>query len=436
MSLRPALLILLAMSAAAQESRSFQLSPGTPATQAAAGSQNAPRVLTLDDALRLAEEHNPMLHRAAAQREGATAAINTAKAYPNPHFNTLIGHQYGRPDIATPGVPGLLQHYSFSQPLETPAVRRTRIQAANLNRDSSQFGLAAVHLSIRAAVKRAFYDVLRRKEEIQHAEENLKLVEDLERRTEVQVNVGEAAKLELTRAQAERATARNLVKSASILYIGALSGLRAVIGAPLDENVVIQGSLDPPIALPPIATLHHDVLAHHPAMAQARADVERAQAVLQNERALRQPQPSLSAEYEKQPDLGFYRIGLSIPIPVWDRRKGPIAEAVAAVNQATAAAKERELEITAALERAYGQYEVANQQVASFQAGALRQANAAVEAAQAAYKFGERGIIEVLDAQRVLQRVRGDFLDARIERESALIDLEELGAVKTGGNKQ
>ena len=387
-------------------------------------------MLTLNDALRLAEEHSPLLHRAAAQEQGAEAAIDTAKAYPNPQFNTLLGHQYGRRDIATPGVPGMLQHYSFSQPIETRGVRNTRIEAANLNRKSSRFGLAAVHLSVRAAVKRAFYEVLRRKEEIQHAAENLKLVQDLERRTEVQVNVGEAAKLELTRAQAERATAQNLVKSASILYIGALSGLRAVIGVPLDENVELRGSLDPSITLPPLATLHGEVLAKHPAMAQARADIERSQAVLRNEKALRMPQPSFAAEYEKQPDLGFYRIGLSIPVPVWDRRKGPIAEAEAAIQQATAAARERELEITAALERAYGQYEVANQQVASFQAAALRQANAAVEAAQAAYKFGERGIIEVLDAQRVLQRVRADFLDARIERESALIDLEELGAVK------
>jgi cobalt-zinc-cadmium efflux system outer membrane protein len=433
MSLSPALLVLLTVSATAQESHKFQLAPGTPATQAPAQPQGRTQVLTLDEALRLAEEHSPMLHRAAAQQEGAAAAINTAKAYPNPQFNTLLGHQYAR-RIPTPGVPGLLQHYSISQPIETPAVRRTRIKAANLNRESSQFGLAAVHLSVRAAVKRAFYDVLRRKEEIQHAAENLKLVQDLEQRTEVQVNVGEAAKLELTRAQAERATAQNVVKSASILHIGAVSALRAVIGVPLDENVQIQGSLDPPITLPPLATLHHTVLANHPAMAQARADIEKAEAVLRNERALRAPQPSLAAEYERQPDLGFYRVGLSIPVPVWDRRKGPIAEAEAALKEATAAARERELEITAALERAYGQYEVANQQVASFQAGALRQATAAVEAAQAAYKFGERGIIEVLDAQRVLQRVRGDYLDARIERESALIDLEELGAVKAGGN--
>ena len=62
----------------------------------------------------------------------------------------------------------------------------------------------------------------------------------------------------------------------------------------------------------------------------------------------------------------------------------------------------------------------------------MHEAESAVEAARNAYKFGERGIVEVLDAQRVLQTVRGDLLDAQFARESALIDLEELGVVATG----
>jgi cobalt-zinc-cadmium efflux system outer membrane protein len=424
----PALLALVTLSAMAQESRNLSITPGMPAGLPTS-QQNAPRKLTLPDAIRLAEEHNPMLHRALAQREGATAGIVTARTYLNPQFNTLMGHQFGR-RILNPGVPGLLQHYSVSQPIETRSVRRTRIEAATLNRESSQFGLAATALSVRAAVKRAFYDVLHRKQEIQYAAENLKLVEDLEQRTEVQVNVGEAAKLELTRAQAERATAQNLVKSASILYIAALSGLRAVVSAPLDDNVDVDGSLEQPVLLPALPELRTRVIANHPAMAQTRADVQRAEAVLANERALRVPQPAFNAEFEHQPDLYFYRAGVSIPVPIWDKRKGPIAEAEAAVTQAAAVARERQLEITAALEKAYGQYEVANQQVSSFEAGALRQSIAAVRAAQAAYRFGERGIMDVLDAQRVLQRVRGDYLEARMERQFALVDLEELGAVQ------
>ena len=56
--------------------------------------------------------------------------------------------------------------------------------------------------------------------------------------------------------------------------------------------------------------------------------------------------------------------------------------------------RERELEITAALDRAYDQYEISNQQVESLQAGSLREAEAAVDAARSAYKFGERGIVK------------------------------------------
>ncbi len=69
----------------------------------------------------------------------------------------------------------------------------------------------------------------------------------------------------------------------------------------------------------------------------------------------------------------------------------------------------------------------------SLQAGSLHEAESAVDAAQAAYHFGERGIVEVLDAQRVLQSVRDDLLNARFARQSALIDLETLGAVTPGG---
>jgi outer membrane protein, heavy metal efflux system len=115
---------------------------------------------------------------------------------------------------------------------------------------------------------------------------------------------------------------------------------------------------------------------------------------------------------------------------VWNRREGPIAEAVAAQRRANATAEARKLEITAALERAYGQYRVAQAQVQMFEAGTIRQAEAAVRGAEAAFKFGERGIIEVLDAQRVLRSARQDYLNAQFDRQHALIELEQLGAVE------
>jgi outer membrane protein, heavy metal efflux system len=100
------------------------------------------------------------------------------------------------------------------------------------------------------------------------------------------------------------------------------------------------------------------------------------------------------------------------------------------VQRSEAAARQLRLEIVSALERAYDQYQISNEQVEGLESGSMREAEAAVEAARSAYKFGERGILEVLDAQRVLQGVRSDLLDALFARQSALIDLEELGATQ------
>ena len=56
----------------------------------------------------------------------------------------------------------------------------------------------------------------------------------------------------------------------------------------------------------------------------------------------------------------------------------------------------------------------------------MREAEAAVRVAQAAYRFGERGILDVLDAQRVLRGVRADLIQARFQLQEARIKLDQL----------
>jgi cobalt-zinc-cadmium efflux system outer membrane protein len=384
--------------------------------------------LTLADALALAERNSPRLHAAAARVAGASAAMQTAKAYTNPQVEFFAGHQSSR-NVATPGAPGLLQHYAVSQAIEIPSERRARQKVAQLVRTSSGFAQDGVRLALVADVKSVFYDVLRRKEKIDYANQNLALVEDLRRRVEVEVRTGEKGRLELTRAEAEFARARFAVRSAQIELANSIAILRAVIAAPADLNIDPQGALEPAIHLPPLHELRDKVLQTYPLLKQSRTEVQQAEAMLQHERSRRIPQPVFFSEYEHQPDLTFWRTGVTIPLPLWDRRKGQIAQSQAAIREATATRNERRLEIVSALERAYEQYQLADQQVTSLQAGSMREAESAVDAAQAAYHFGERGIVEVLDAQRVLQSVRDDLLNAQFARQSALIDLETLGAV-------
>jgi cobalt-zinc-cadmium efflux system outer membrane protein len=178
--------------------------------------------------------------------------------------------------------------------------------------------------------------------------------------------------------------------------------------------------------------LKKEMLERHPALARVRAEVQRAGAQLQTQIALRKPAPSVRLEWEHQPDLGFVRFGVSVPLPVWNRREGPIGEAVAMRTQAAASAEATRLQMIARLEQAFGLYELASQQIASLERGVLREAEAALSAAEAAFRFGERGIIEVLDAQRVLRSVRADFLNAQYDQQVALIELEQLRAADPG----
>ena len=59
----------------------------------------------------------------------------------------------------------------------------------------------------------------------------------------------------------------------------------------------------------------------------------------------------------------------------------------------------------------------------------IKEAEAALRVAEAAYRFGERGLLEVLDAQRVLRGVRAELLQARFELQSDAAEIDRLRAL-------
>jgi cobalt-zinc-cadmium efflux system outer membrane protein len=385
--------------------------------------------VTLAEALRIADAQHPQLQAGSAGVDAARAGITTARAYPNPQFDFMTGQQWGQP----PGgrvfnVP----FYSFVQPLEFGRLRPSRIRLAERGQESSEFFLGGVRLAVLSHVRRTFFEVLRHSGEIEISNDNLRLVQELRNRIQVRVDVGEAGRLELVRADAEVVTARTLVSSARLVLVNALAQFRAAVGGRLPQDVELTGALDPPAVLPPLQEVRQQALDRHPALALARSEVTRAEARLHYETALKRPQPFLRTEVDMTNPS--YRFGFGVVLPAWNQRRGPIAEAEAARRQASSLAQARQIEIIAELEGAYERYQVATQQIAQFEEGLLLEAAEALRAAETAYQLGERGILEVLDAQRVLRTVRLGFLNAQYDRQAALIDLDELRAVDLRSN--
>jgi cobalt-zinc-cadmium efflux system outer membrane protein len=377
--------------------------------------------VTLGRALDLAAAQHPLLRAGQAMLDGASSAIETARAYPNPEAGVIAGRQ--RASGGNPAVNGAAL-YEVVQPLELGGLRSTRIALAERGRDASAHLLDEVRLEVLSQVRRTFFQVLRRQEESRLALENVTLVEDLRNRIRVRVEVGEIGRLELVRAEAEVASARTLATSVQLQEVTAVAQFRAAVGGVLPADLDLEGALDPDAALPPVDALRSEARARHPALRRAAAEVGRAAARTAYETAQRRPQPSIWSEVDQSGPT--YRIGVRLPVPIWNQRQGPIAEARAGERQAAAAAEAREIEILSALDGAYERYAVAGQQVTLFEQGLLREAEEALRTAEVAYKLGERGILEVLDAQRLLRTVRLNYLSARFDRQAALVDLDEL----------
>lgn len=384
----------------------------------------APLLLGLADYLALVERGSPELAAARQQSDIAQAETRVARAYPNPELEIGTGPWRSRVGAGS----GTASAYGITQPIDLPSVRAARIAAAAAAADGAAAFAQSVRLAVGTQARQSFFELLRRKEDERLARENLELLEQIQGRVLKRVEVGEAPRFELVRAEAETLAASNALAAARLRLEEARGALRRIAGGLLAQEFDVRGELLSPPGLPPLAELQAVVLAENPALRAAAAERERAQRRLDQERALRAPQPALRAGESRDPEMRAAVVGLTLSIPLWDRREGQIAQAQASVGLATTQAEQQRVQLLRELEAAHARLSIAQRQIATFEAGLLRSAETALQVAEAAYRFGERSFLEVLDAQRTLRVVRGDYNQARFERISAWLDIDRLRA--------
>ena len=183
--------------------------------------------------------------------------------------------------------------------------------------------------------------------------------------------------------------------------------------------------------MPELSQLRAELLLNQPLLKVALAETERAEAKLEQERSLRIPQPTLKWSAERHPDVNLWRISVAMPLPLWNQRAGPVGEAHANGERARADQERIRFSLLSELDQAYGRYQIARRQMVVFETGLMRDAESALKVAEAAYRYGERGILDYLDAQRVFRSTRMDYVNARYELQFALVDIERLCAGET-----
>jgi cobalt-zinc-cadmium efflux system outer membrane protein len=246
------------------------------------------------------------------------------------------------------------------------------------------------------------------------------------------VETGDAARFELIKADAEMLNAQKVAQAAGFRVEQARAQLRQTVGGALPEEFSLAGSLRDVPALPPLDGVRRDLAENSPDLARARAETVRAERQLELERSLRGPNLALKADMDQDPDVRSSRVGVVVSIPLWDRRRGPVGEAAAQLSRARNELAAQEFALGKSLEVAYQQYEIAQTQVTALESGIVRQAEAALKVAEAAYRFGERGFLEVIDAQRVFRAARSELIAARYELATAWTEIQRLRAMPAG----
>ena len=367
-------------------------------------------------------QQNPSISIARAQEDAALAAVTTAKAYINPEIEAGAGptrYRSGTHDVRSNWGVGL------AQPLEFGDVRTARRELAESDVKVAGVGTELSKVDLRARIKIAFYNVLQREAVLKLVEGDRTLLLQIRERVKLRVDVGESPRYELIKADTELLAAERDYQSALVRITEAKAYLRGLVGATISPDYQLQGELPLSSNLPSLEVLRQQIQ-DSPQLLQLRAATQSAEARVRLEERLRTPGLTLKAGVDQDPDLTSVRLGLAIPLPLWNKREGQIAEALAGVKEVNAVLSERELALNRDLESAYQRYLIARQQLNSFENGLLSQSEAVLKTAEAAYRYGERGILEYLDAQRTYRIVRKDYFAARYDYVTAMLEIERV----------
>ena len=364
-------------------------------------------------------ETSPAVRSALDATRVAESAVQTARTFPNPALEVMNGKMRTRP---VDGFYGQTKSYSLTQPLDMPWNRFPRVDAATEGLTAARAQERAALADLRAQLRLGFFDLLRRQAEQRAFDEDRVLTQGIRQRIALRVETGEAAKFELIKADAEMLMAQKAAQSAVARTRQARATLRALVGPELPDNFEVVSTPRDLQIKETLEQLRDTILETNPALQQLRAENNQLRYKLSEEKALRLPHLS------NDPDYRTNTPGVQMTLPIWDWRGGPVGEATARLSQSENDLRAGEFGLAQAVENAFRRHEIAQAQVTALESGIVKQAENALRIAETAYKAGEKGFLEVLDAQRVYRAARNELINARYELASAWADIARLRA--------
>ncbi len=399
--------------------------------------------LTLTEAKRIAFERNWDLLAAKSGIDAAQAQLIVAKEFPNPTFSYSTARIGSRENSTSEGN-GLGDRnydtiFSVNQLIEIGGKRHDRQVSGGAGLMAARARFYDARRSLDQGVTREYAAALLAAEnariwnqsagmlrhEVEIAQSRLK-AGDISDSDEKQIE-NNAAVFELQAKSAE-ATAIQARLSVEILM-----GVAKPKGDWIAKDTLEDLSTDLPLAAEANTNAERpDVLAAESVLRQSKSD-------LSLQRAMRIPDPTFSIGEEHNPPGGgpptdTLLIGLSFPLPLWNRNRGEIRAAQATVEQNTSALAKARAQAALDVATAESAYHEASTRLQRYREQILPKSQAVRESVAFSYEKGGASLLDLLEAERADNDARLAAAQAMSDTAGAAADLKAATEVMTNSN--
>ncbi|MFZ0637931.1 MAG: TolC family protein [Candidatus Acidiferrales bacterium] len=393
--------------------RAFQII-ALPAILLSAGvavAQNpGPVRVTLDDAVKLALQHNHTLQAERTTIQQSQAEEITANLRPDPVLGAdaqflpfFHPNQFSSDYIDQSAQFDIGISYLF----ERGRKRQHRLQAAKDQTAVTTSLVADNERALTFLVASDFVNVQLAESTLALAEQDLKSFQNTVDISEARVKAGDISEGDYLKIKLQLLQFQTDYSQAELAKVQALATLRQSLGfesVPADYDVA--GELD----YQPVHARRDDLeamaLQQRPDLRAAVQGVSAAQSQYELQRAIGKRDVTGTGDYSHTGGVSAASFFVSVPLPIFDRNQGEIARARYAITQSQENQKAAQEQVLTDVLDAYEGLQTNDQIILLYRSGYLDQAQQSRDISEYAYKRGAASLLDFLDAERSYRAVQ------------------------------
>jgi cobalt-zinc-cadmium efflux system outer membrane protein len=382
-----------------------------------------PAALGLSEWIAVTLERNPRLAQVTWAVEAARGRAVQAGLYPNPTVS-VTGDELG--DRTGPA--GIWTAPLVSQEIVTGNKLGLSQAAAFKEVDQATLDVVAERYRVLTDVRQAYFEVVTLERRAEILAELVGLSGQSVQTVERLLRFKEAVRLDVVQLEVDLERYRAELNATNQSLPGAYRRLAASAGAQDMPVSSVAGSLDLPPPEYNLDGLRGYVLGVHPEVRAAEVGVRRAQILVRRAEVEPIPNVTVSGGFTRQSQnkSNDWDVGVSLPVPVWNRNEGNIFAARAQLGEAVARVGRVKNELVVRLATAHTAYSAARQRADRYRAVILPKAQETYDLSVKAYQGGQFEYLRVFQAQRALAEARLEYVRSLGEMWRAAAELAGL----------